>query len=82
MMPTQSPKNSSVSHASELAAHLRGRGALVGFLEWDVARGKGIDDHLAIGRSRGGPRRDRPRRFRELGMEERLAALQTAYEYY
>jgi predicted P-loop ATPase len=33
---------------SELAAHLRGRGALVGFLEWDVARGKGIDDHLAI----------------------------------
>ena len=33
---------------SELAAHLRGRGALVGFLEWDVARGKGIDDHIAI----------------------------------
>jgi len=33
---------------SELAAHLRGRGALVGFLEWDVAKGKGIDDHLAI----------------------------------
>jgi hypothetical protein len=33
---------------AELAAHLRGRGALVGFLEWDVARGKGIDDHLAI----------------------------------
>src|SRR5215471_655345 len=33
---------------SELAAHLRGRGAIVGFLEWDVARGKGIDDHLAI----------------------------------
>jgi hypothetical protein len=33
---------------SELAAHLRGRGALVGFLEWDVARGKGIDDHLAL----------------------------------
>ena len=32
---------------SALAAHLRGRGALVGFLEWDVARGKGIDDHLA-----------------------------------
>src|SRR5207244_3842233 len=32
---------------SMLAAHLRGRGALVGFLEWDVARGKGIDDHLA-----------------------------------
>ena len=33
---------------SELAAHLRGRGALVGFLEWDLARGKGVDDHLAI----------------------------------
>lgn len=33
---------------SELAAHLRGRGAFVGFLEWDVARGKGIDDHLSI----------------------------------
>jgi hypothetical protein len=33
---------------SELAAHLRGRGALVGFLEWDVTKGKGIDDHLAI----------------------------------
>jgi hypothetical protein len=33
---------------SELAAHLRGRGALVGFLEWDVAKGKGIDDHIAI----------------------------------
>ena len=32
---------------SELAAHLRGRGALVGSLEWDVGRGKGIDDHLA-----------------------------------
>jgi hypothetical protein len=32
---------------SELAAHLRGRGAIVGFLEWDVGRGKGIDDHLA-----------------------------------
>ena len=33
---------------SELTAHLRGRGAWVGFLEWDAARGKGIDDHLAI----------------------------------
>ena len=32
---------------SELAAHLRGRGALVGFLEWNPAQGKGIDDHLA-----------------------------------
>ena len=33
---------------SELAAHLRGQGALIGFLESDGARGKGIDDHLAI----------------------------------
>jgi len=33
---------------SELAAHLRGRGAFVGFPEWDIAKGKGIDDHLAI----------------------------------
>src|SRR5262249_57802513 len=33
---------------SELAAHLRGRGAQVAFLEWDLARGKGIDDHLAL----------------------------------
>jgi predicted P-loop ATPase len=32
---------------SELASHLRGPGAIVGFLEWDGARGKGIDDHLA-----------------------------------
>jgi predicted P-loop ATPase len=32
---------------SVLAAHLRGRGAIVGTLEWDVATGKGIDDHLA-----------------------------------
>jgi len=32
---------------SELAAHLRGRGALVGVLEWDGSKGKGIDDHLA-----------------------------------
>jgi predicted P-loop ATPase len=33
---------------SELAAHLRGRGAVVGFLEWDLEKGKGIDDHLVI----------------------------------
>jgi hypothetical protein len=33
---------------SELTSHLRGRGAVVGSLEWDVARGKGVDDHLAI----------------------------------
>ena len=32
---------------SVLAAHLRGRGAVVGFLEWDIGKGKGIDDHLA-----------------------------------
>jgi hypothetical protein len=32
---------------TELAQHLRRRGALVGFLEWDLAHGKGIDDHLA-----------------------------------
>jgi hypothetical protein len=32
---------------SALAAHLRRRNALVGFLEWDGAKGKGIDDHLA-----------------------------------
>ena len=32
---------------SALAAHLRGRDALVGFLEWDIERGKGMDDHLA-----------------------------------
>ncbi len=32
---------------SELSAHLRGRGAIVGFLEWHASRGKGIDDHLA-----------------------------------
>jgi predicted P-loop ATPase len=33
---------------SELASNLRGRGAIVGFLEWDVIKGKGIDDHVAI----------------------------------
>jgi hypothetical protein len=33
---------------SELASHLRSRGAIVGFLEWDASRGKGIDDHLAM----------------------------------
>lgn len=32
---------------SALAAHLRTRDALVGFLEWDATRGKGIDDYLA-----------------------------------
>jgi hypothetical protein len=32
---------------AELARHLRSRGALVGFVEWDPALGKGIDDHLA-----------------------------------
>jgi predicted P-loop ATPase len=33
---------------AELARHLRGRGAVVGFLEWDAKQGKGIDDHLAL----------------------------------
>jgi predicted P-loop ATPase len=33
---------------ADLARHLRGRGALVGFLEWDIDQGKGIDDHLAV----------------------------------
>jgi hypothetical protein len=41
-------KESVRSARSEFAAHLRGRGALVGFLEWDAARGKGVDDHLAL----------------------------------
>jgi len=36
------------SPARNWPAHLRGRGALVGFLEWDLAKGKGIDDHLAV----------------------------------
>ncbi len=31
----------------ELAQYLRRQGALVGFLEWDLAYGEGIDDHLA-----------------------------------
>ena len=30
-----------------LARELRSRGAKVAFLEWDIAAGKGIDDHLA-----------------------------------
>ena len=30
---------------SVLAAHLRGRGAVVGFLEWDIAKGKGRSRH-------------------------------------
>jgi predicted P-loop ATPase len=33
---------------AELARHLRGCGALVGFLEWDARQGKGIDDRLAL----------------------------------
>jgi len=32
---------------AELAAHLRARDAVVGFLEWEISKGKGIDDHLA-----------------------------------
>ena len=43
------PANQKLARSArcELAAHLRGRGALVGFLDWDPAQGKGIDDHLA-----------------------------------
>jgi len=32
---------------AESARHLRSRGAMAGFLEWDPILGKGIDDHLA-----------------------------------
>jgi predicted P-loop ATPase len=32
---------------AELAQHLRRQGALVGFYEWGLAQGKGVDDHLA-----------------------------------
>jgi hypothetical protein len=32
---------------AELAQHLRRQGAIVGFYEWDLTLGKGIDDHLA-----------------------------------
>jgi hypothetical protein len=32
---------------TEVARDLRRHGAVVGFLEWDLAHGKGIDDHLA-----------------------------------
>jgi hypothetical protein len=32
----------------ELAAHLRGRGAFVACLQWDLAKGKCIDDHLGV----------------------------------
>jgi hypothetical protein len=32
---------------ADLARHLRGHGASVGFLEWKIEQGKGIDDHLA-----------------------------------
>ena len=35
---------------AEFAQHLRRRGAIVGFYEWDLALGKGVDDHLvAVG---------------------------------
>ena len=33
---------------AEFARHLRTRGAVVGFLEWDSSQGKGVDDHLAM----------------------------------
>lgn len=32
---------------AELAQHLRRKGATVAFYEWELAKGKGIDDHLA-----------------------------------
>ncbi len=32
---------------AELAQHLRRQGAVVGFYEWELAQGKGVDDHLA-----------------------------------
>src|SRR5581483_4833791 len=32
---------------AELAQHLRRKGAAVAFYEWELAKGKGIDDHLA-----------------------------------
>jgi hypothetical protein len=32
---------------AELAQYLKRKGANIGFYEWDLARGKGIDDHLA-----------------------------------
>ncbi len=31
----------------ELAQHLRRQGAVVGFYEWELSQGKGVDDHLA-----------------------------------
>jgi hypothetical protein len=64
---------------SELASHLRGRGALVGFLEWDMAKGKGIDDHLAIV-GPDGHWRNRSRRLREFGVEKGPVTRETAYE--
>ena len=36
-----------ISDLFELAQHLRRQGSVVGFLEWDLAHGNGIDDHLA-----------------------------------
>lgn len=32
---------------ADLARHLRRQGAVVGFYEWELAQGKGVDDHLA-----------------------------------
>jgi hypothetical protein len=64
---------------SELALHLRSRGAIVGFLEWDPNRGKGIDDHLAMV----GPEmvlEEIARRLHRLFLEEGSPTLETAYE--
>jgi len=59
---------------SEWTAHLRGRGMLVAFQEWDVTRGKGIDDHLALV---GPSRRDRPCGFCGLRLKKGFASLET-----
>ena len=47
-MPMLSHQRSGADRSCRaLAEHLRRQGAVVGFLEWDLAHGKGIDDHLA-----------------------------------
>jgi hypothetical protein len=58
---------------SELAAHLRGRGALVGFLEWDIVK-QGHRRPSGYCRARRRDRRNRPRRLCELVVAKRTAA--------
>jgi hypothetical protein len=42
------PTKEQVRYArAELAQYLRRQGAIVGFYEWELAHGKGVDDHLA-----------------------------------